>query len=190
MRIYVACLASYNNGVLHGRWIDATTDADEMQEQINAMLRESKFPNVTVEHPETGKDVPSAEEWAVHDYDGAWPSFGEYPGLQTIADYMELVELGEERDLSPDVVKEVVDHFGRDYLDAAKEAIEENYSGCFDDLASYAQQLTEDTTDMSKIPESIRNYIDYEAMARDMKLGGDVFVIEEGYNKVHVFWNH
>lgn len=26
-RIYVACLASYNNGVLHGKWIDATADA-------------------------------------------------------------------------------------------------------------------------------------------------------------------
>ena len=24
-RIYVACLAAYNNGCLHGRWIDATT---------------------------------------------------------------------------------------------------------------------------------------------------------------------
>ena len=24
-RIYVACLAAYNNGRLHGRWIDATT---------------------------------------------------------------------------------------------------------------------------------------------------------------------
>jgi Antirestriction protein (ArdA) len=23
-RIYVACLAAYNNGYLHGKWIDAT----------------------------------------------------------------------------------------------------------------------------------------------------------------------
>lgn len=26
MRFYAACLASYNNGVLHGRWIDASSD--------------------------------------------------------------------------------------------------------------------------------------------------------------------
>ena len=47
-RIYVACLASYNNGVLHGRWIDASADVADMWPEINAMLRESKFPNVTV----------------------------------------------------------------------------------------------------------------------------------------------
>lgn len=46
MRIYVACLASYNNGVLHGRWIDASTDTADMWPEINAMLRESRFPNV------------------------------------------------------------------------------------------------------------------------------------------------
>jgi len=32
-RVYVACLASYNNGILHGEWIDAT-DADEIREEI------------------------------------------------------------------------------------------------------------------------------------------------------------
>ena len=47
-RFYAACLASYNNGVLYGVWIDASTDVDEMQEAINAMLRGSKFPNVTI----------------------------------------------------------------------------------------------------------------------------------------------
>lgn len=45
-RIYVACLAAYNNGVLHGRWIDATTDADEMQEAVWKMLKKSPYPNI------------------------------------------------------------------------------------------------------------------------------------------------
>jgi antirestriction protein len=46
MRIYVACLASYNNGRLHGRWIEASTDVAEMQMAVSAMLRESPYPNV------------------------------------------------------------------------------------------------------------------------------------------------
>jgi hypothetical protein len=50
-RIYVACLAAYNNGCLHGRWIDATTP-DEIWAQVRAMLADS---------PE-----PDAEEWAIH----------------------------------------------------------------------------------------------------------------------------
>lgn len=50
-RIYVACLAAYNSGCLHGRWIDATTP-EEIWEQVRAMLADS---------PE-----PDAEEWAIH----------------------------------------------------------------------------------------------------------------------------
>ena len=30
-RIYVACLAAYNNGYLHGAWIDADQGADEIR---------------------------------------------------------------------------------------------------------------------------------------------------------------
>ena len=41
-RIYVACLASYNAGILHGEWIDVTDDLEEMQESIDAMLSRSR----------------------------------------------------------------------------------------------------------------------------------------------------
>jgi len=60
IRIYVACLAAYNNGKLHGAWIDATQDIDDIQCQINQMLADS---------PE-----PDAEEYAIHDYE----EFGGY----------------------------------------------------------------------------------------------------------------
>lgn len=39
---------------------------------------------------------------------------------------------------------------------------------------NYARELIEDTTD---IPENLRYYIDYEAIARDMKLGGEIVKI-------------
>ena len=57
-RIYVACLASYNAGILHGEWIDAT-DADTIREAIQEMLKRSP--------------TPGAEEWAIHDYEGFGP---------------------------------------------------------------------------------------------------------------------
>ncbi|MCG8594183.1 MAG: antirestriction protein ArdA, partial [Kiloniellales bacterium] len=38
-RIYVACLAAYNAGHLHGCWIDAIQDAEDIQDDINAMLK-------------------------------------------------------------------------------------------------------------------------------------------------------
>ncbi|KDA00731.1 antirestriction protein ArdA, partial [Hyphomonas oceanitis] len=48
-RIYVACLAAYNNGRLHGAWIDAITP-DAIRAGVREMLATS---------PE-----PDAEEWA------------------------------------------------------------------------------------------------------------------------------
>ena len=52
LRIYVACLAAYNDGKLHGQLINANQDADCIYEEIREMLSESP--------------VPNAEEWAIH----------------------------------------------------------------------------------------------------------------------------
>jgi len=65
IRIYMACLAAYNNGKLHGVWIDATQDLDDIQDQVNEMLEFS---------PEEG-----AEAWAIHDYEG----YGSYNNDRT-----------------------------------------------------------------------------------------------------------
>ena len=77
----------------------------------------------------------------------------------------------------------VLEHFGGD-LDDAK-AVFEEYAGEHKGLADFAQELTEETTE---IPKNLVNYIDYEAIARDMELNGDVFTVELGFDEVHVFW--
>lgn len=61
----------------------------------------------------------------------------------------------------------------------------ENYAGLYDSVAEYAAELIEQTT---QIPASLANYIDYDAMAHDMELSGDVFSIKTIYNETHVFW--
>lgn len=50
MRMYAACLASYNNGCLHGEWFDLEdySDKEELLEAIaEKVLRTSPYPNVT-----------------------------------------------------------------------------------------------------------------------------------------------
>jgi antirestriction protein len=207
MRIYVACLASYNNGRLHGDWIDASTDADAMQEEVNAMLRKSPCPNVEVECPDcdgTGatvvdgtetlcktcngrKTVPSAEEWAIHDYDGKWPNFGEHCGLKVIAEYMQLIEAADGRGIDEDDVAAIVDHYGAHYLEEAQRAIDENYCGHYRNLEDYAEQFIEDTMDSKAIPEQLRYYIDYAKMGRDWELSGDIFTVDASDGGIHVF---
>jgi antirestriction protein len=54
-KIYAASLSDYNAGRLHGAWIDADQDAEEIHADIHNMLAESR--------------QPWAEEWAIHDYE-------------------------------------------------------------------------------------------------------------------------
>ena len=167
IRIYVADLAAYNNGKLHGVWIDATQALDDIQEQINELLANS---------PED-----DAEECAIHDYEGfAGYSVSEYEGIESAHEVACFIE--EHGEIAGDLLS----HFG-DSIDDAQKAIEDNYCGCYASLADYAEELTEETT---QIPEHLAFYIDYEKMGRDMELGGDVFTIETGYQEVHIFWNH
>lgn len=62
-----------------------------------------------------------------------------------------------------------------------------NYCGCYKALADYAQELTEETT---QIPENLTYYIDYERMGRDMQMSGNIFTIETSFETMHVFWSH
>ena len=60
-------------------------------------------------------------------------------------------------------------------------------SGCYKSLAGYAEELTEETTE---IPAQLQGYIDYERMGRDMELNGAISTIETGFKEIHIFWNH
>lgn len=167
IKIYVADLAAYNNGKLHGVWIDATLDPADIQAEIQKMLAKS---------PEG-----FAEEHAIHDFEGFdGYDLGEYACTDSaheiacfIAEY-------------PGLAGEVLNHFGGDLGDA-RTALEEQYSGCYKSLADFAEEITTDTT---QIPENLAFYIDYERMGRDLELSGDVYTIETGYQEVHVFWSH
>jgi len=195
-KFYAACLASYNNGVLHGAFVEVSTDIGEMQDQINAMLRASKFPNVTVEHD--GKQVPSAEEWQVHDWDddtGLFSPLGETSDLKQIAKLAEVAELADREfgHSQTEILDAYLDHMGREYVLAGdpSDIVEEcagAYAGTFDSLEEWAEEFLEDTGALKEVPESLRGYIDFAAWARDAQYSGDIFSAKCG-GSVHVFWN-
>ena len=166
-RIYVACLAAYNGGRLHGAWIDVAEDVDAVWAAIAAMLKAS---------PEVG-----AEEHAIHDYEGfGGVEVAEYAAIGHVVEIAGFVRA--RGTLGAMVLK----HFDGD-LQAAGKALDDHYRGVFERLADCFQELTEEAVE---IPEALRNYIDYEAMARDAVLNGDVFTVETAHDEVHVFWSH
>ena len=163
-RIYVACLAAYNNGRLHGSWINADQSADEITREIGAMLSRSP--------------VAGAEEHAIHDFEGfGGVRVGEYSSAETVAELAAfIVEHG-------DLGGMVLDHFGG-ALEEATEALTERYFGEYQHLADF---IEESNSNVFEVPEALRPYIDWKAMAHDAELSGDVFTIETGFQEVHVF---
>lgn len=180
IRFYAADLAAYNNGILHGVWVDASTSTDEMQDEINAMLRKSPCPNVMVEDPETGKQVPTAEEWAMHDMEGLPSYFGEYIGLHAIAEYMELSE--EYPEIDNDNLRAIVSDYGS--VTDTKTALEDNFCGIYDSFKDYAEEQIA-YYGKSKETEWLTRYFDYDSFARDLKL--DMHTIELPSGDIAVF---
>lgn len=162
-RIYVACLAAYNNGQLHGAWIDAAQSADAIHEAIRAMLASSP--------------IPGAEEWAIHDYeDFGGIQLSEYEGIDRVAEIAALlVEYGEpfgawySYDPSADV---------SDFRDA--------YRGEYESEEAYAEELVDDTGMLDSIPENLRYYFDYGRFARDLFMS-DMHSVRSGHGAVYVF---
>lgn len=165
-RIYVACIAAYNNGFLHGAWINADQDANQIRDEIAVMLARSP--------------VEDAEEYAIHDYEGfEGVSISEYAGINSVARMAAFI--AEHSALGAGLLEQ----FSGD-MDQAESTLEDCYHGQFSSLADYLEELT---TESVTIPEALRYYVDWEAMARDAEMGGDLFTIETAHGEVHVFSN-
>ena len=163
IRIYVACLAAYNSGHLHGKWIDASLGEAHIEEQTQAMLKASP--------------IEEAEEWAIHDYEGfEGASLSEYASFEYVAALAEFIEEHEK------LGGKLIEHYGGNLKDA-KTALE-HYHGEHESLEDYARSLSEDT---SEIPENLALYIDYAKMGRDWEMSGDIFTIETAHNETHIF---
>ena len=162
-KIYVADLVAYTNGKLHGVWINALEELDEILENIKEML---------ITSPEE-----HAEEYAIHDYEGFdGCSLSEYQSIESVRDIA--IFLNE----NPDLGGELLSYFYND-IKQAKSAAEDNYKGCYDLMADYAQVITDDNI---SIPSHLNYYIDYERMASDMEMSGEIFIIKQN-RSVHIF---
>ena len=164
-RILVRCLAAYNSGRLHGVMIDAALGEDHVREKVAAMLAAS---------PELG-----AEEWAIHDYEGfEGATIPEYASFESVCALAEF--LTEQGMLGARLYR----YFGDD-LEQARAAFDD-YAGEYRSAADFAEQLHDDIG--TDIPESLQYYVDWEALARDMALNGEIIVFQTEFDAVHVFW--
>lgn len=163
--IYVACLASYNNGCLHGIWIDVRQHPEDIQNEVSYMLSYSY--------------QEDAEEYAIHDYAGfCGLSISEYESIEKI---VELAQIIEEHG---DAYVAYANNIGLDY--ATVEGFEESYRGEYDSKLDFATELFDECMD---VPNHLANYIDYEKYANDLFMNGfySVSVNGNGGRCVYVF---
>ena len=172
-QIYVACLASYNDGILSGEWIDATQNADEMMAEIMEMLSNSPIRN--------------AEEWAIHDHQN-------FQGLKIKEDedLKRIASLGSFIEQYGKIGAEVLKDYGPE-IDSAINFMENNYIGEYDSEEKYAEELVYDGifgdefTKMLNKGTFSHHYIDWKHLTREMMMDLSTIEIDQ---KCHIFSNY
>ena len=152
-RIYVACLASYNNGILHGAWLDLSDYDDE--EELGKDIQEKVFAT---------SSIPNAEEFAIDDMeDFSCERFESLKGI--VGKYKTLAK------------------FEEDYGQIGFSCFEENLEICdiesinsgdaclsfYEDAEDYVDQIGI----LQNMPEFIKRYFDVESFVQDTILLGD-----------------
>lgn len=167
--IYVASLADYNNGKLHGTWVDMTLPLEDIDLAIRQMLERS--PEIQAEGEDYG-------DWAIHD--------SEHFGVVTVHEHDDLDTLHE-------LAEGIAEH-GQAFS-AWAEANEgdperwplftEAYLGEFDSLTAYGEQLWEEMGWQQLVdevlPPEVARYttVDAEHLAQDLWLEGSIQLVQK-----------
>jgi antirestriction protein len=172
-KVWISSLSDYNNGHLHGAWVDADQEPNGIWEGINEVLRTSK--------------VRGAEEWAVFDYEGFGPlQLSEYETVERISRLgLGIAEHGEAFAVFAN------------YLGSGEDQLLDQFEDCFighwESAVAYVDEFLEDigierTLDEA-VPESLRDYVrvDAEALARDMGFEGSLLSVEGSGGGVFLF---
>lgn len=169
LKIYVANLGKYNEGELVGKWISLPASAEEL---------EQLYIDIKVAHRnKNGEFIPCYtengviyEEVAIHDYESDIDGLhiNEYDDINELnALAEELEEIDEDGILTIKAIQQATGYDLRYAIDHK------------DDAVLYANMTIEDVAEylvesgcFGNIPDSIANYIDYVAIARDLHFDG------------------
>jgi antirestriction protein len=169
-QIYVACLSAYNNGYLHGKWIDATQDEESILAEIHTMLAAS---------PVVELDGEACEERAIHDYENFYGiKIDEHESIDRI------VEIAQKLEEHGEAFAAYLENYSYEDIDD----FEERYLGCYKSKQDYVEEYYEQSGMLKQIEAAGLKayYIDFEAIARDMFIDG-YSGIDRGHETLYVF---
>jgi antirestriction protein len=162
-RIWVGSLSDYNNGILHGVWIDAAQTEADLHHDIQAMLSTS---------PWAARSGEPAEEWSIFDSDNFGPCrIDENENLSRVSAVANGIAA---HGAAFAAWANIVDD------DDGLATFQEHYLGHYDDVHDYVVLSVEESgyDDLldEVIPADLRPYVDIDtlAMARDLELSGEI----------------
>ena len=186
IKLYLANLGKYNEGILKGEWVELPLSETELEEvMVNIGVahydNEGNFVPYVIETDEKGYEYVY-EEYAIHDYETDLNiSISEYSSLDNlnaIAENVEKYEL--------DYVNVLLDDGAigmKDLIEGDLEEIMQNHTfielepnmneeqevgyACVDEIYGGPEYLSK---------EILERYFDYEAFGRDILLSGEGFV--------------
>jgi antirestriction protein len=166
-KIYVACLSAYNNGHLHGLWIDASQEPEEIREDINWMLSWSPV-----------ADDGTCEEWAIHDYENFHGlSLGEYESLEYISKLAQALDNADNAEAMAAWLDYAKDRIMNPDVEALAEEFSSYYCGHWGTERDFVWQSDEieemfNWSEFEKQFTFWSQHIDWDAIARTVFIDG------------------
>lgn len=172
-RIWIASLADYNAGRLHGEWVDAAVEDADLTRVAQRIVDTS---------PE-----PGAEEWAIFDYD----NFGSY----RIHEYEDLAIVA--------AVARGIQKFGLAFAawaelcdtnaDDLETEFEDAFMGFYESRDAYLDSMLDDLGADDAIEKHVPQWlvahvsIDRDGLIRDVQASGDVHIEDAPGGGIYVF---
>ena len=167
MNVYITDLASYNNGNLVGEWVTLPLDNEDLKSKINSILElGSKIDGYGETH----------EEYFITDFECDYYDVDEYENIPKLNEMTELME--GLNDYEKKAVKFLLDNYLVNSFEEALEKYDEVI--IYEDCSMYdiAYDLIQESFDFEKIPANLSNYIDYNALARDLEIEGRYYEVD------------
>ena len=186
IKLYLANLGKYNEGILKGEWVELPLSETELEEvMVNIGVahydKEGNFVPYVIETDEKGYEYVY-EEYAIHDYETDLNiSISEYSSLDNLNAIAENVEKYEldyvnvllddgaigMKDLIEGDIEEIMQNHTFIELEPNMNEEQEVGYACVDEIYGGPEYLSK---------EILERYFDYEAFGRDVLLSGEGFV--------------
>lgn len=176
LRVYIACLACYNEGYHVGEWYDADEAGEITVEQIHTEGAAPDNPWLS-EH----------EELVVHDHEGFG---GLLKGECSPAEAQRIAELIDDLDDGlRDAVRAYIDDRGDVVDDQSIDRCRSAYHGHYDDEEDFARRWAEDSDAINTDVVWPYSHIDWDAATEELFNGG-FWSCKSDDGGIHVFCNN